>query len=146
MLRKFLLASAGVLTLTGTALAADLAVAPPPPPPVFSWTGFYIGSYGGGEVTHTSYNTLIGPPFTAFSHLTPADIAAVDTEGSQTLNKPGFTVGAELGYNWQVGSFVFGLETDIGGLTASSRTVSNGFIKGTATPATSFFPSTFLSA
>jgi outer membrane immunogenic protein len=59
MLRKFLLASAGALTLTGTALAADLAVAPPPPPPVFSWTGFYIGGYGGGEVTHTSYNTLI---------------------------------------------------------------------------------------
>jgi outer membrane immunogenic protein len=48
MLRKFLLASAGVLTLTGTALAADLAVAPPPPPPVFSWTGFYIGGYGCG--------------------------------------------------------------------------------------------------
>lgn|SRR5208283_813517 len=142
MLRKFLLASAGALTLTGTALAADLAVAPPPPPPVFSWTGFYIGGYGGGEVTHTSYNTLIGPPLTAFSHLTPADIAAVDAEGSQILNKPGFTVGAELGYNWQVGLFVFGFETDIGGLTASSRTVSNGFIKGTATPATSFFPST----
>jgi hypothetical protein len=74
--------------------------------------------------------------------LTPADIAAVDAEGSQILNKPGFTVGAELGYNWQVGLFVFGFETDIGGLTASSRTVSNGFIKGTATPATSFFPST----
>jgi outer membrane immunogenic protein len=141
MWRKFLLASASATMLVGTAFAADLAV-PPPPPPVFTWTGFYIGGYGGGEVTHTSYNTLIGPPLTAFSHLTPADIAAVDAEGSRTLNKGGFALGAEAGYNWQVGMFVLGVETDIGGITSSTRNVSLGFINGTGSGPGTFFAST----
>jgi opacity protein-like surface antigen len=51
MRRQFFLASAGAMALAGTALAADLPIAPPPPPPVFTWTGIYIGGYGGGEVT-----------------------------------------------------------------------------------------------
>jgi opacity protein-like surface antigen len=82
MWRKFLLVTASTMTLAGTALAADLT--PPPPPPIFTWTGLYIGGYGGGEVTHTSYNTLVGPPLSAFSHLTPTDIASVDAAGSQS--------------------------------------------------------------
>jgi hypothetical protein len=68
MWRKFLLASASSMALAGTALAADLAVAPPPPP-VFTWTGLYVGGYGGGEITHTSYNTLVGTPFAGPAYL-----------------------------------------------------------------------------
>jgi hypothetical protein len=78
MWRPFLLASTSAIVLAGTALAADLPVTPPPPPPIFSWTGPYAGGYGGGEVTRTSYNTVIGFPSPAFSHLAPADIAVVD--------------------------------------------------------------------
>ncbi|TPV98457.1 MAG: hypothetical protein USCAAHI_02106 [Beijerinckiaceae bacterium] len=83
------------MTLAGTALAADLTP-PPPPPPIFTWTGLYIGGYGGGEVTHTSYDTLVGPPLSAFSHLTPTDIASADAAGSQSLDKGGFAMGASL--------------------------------------------------
>ena len=54
MRRHLFLASAGALALTGTVFAADLPIAPPPPPPVLTWTGIYIGGYGGGEVTRTS--------------------------------------------------------------------------------------------
>jgi outer membrane immunogenic protein len=38
--------------------------------------------------------------------------------------------------------FVLGVETDIGGITSSTRNVSLGFINGTGEPATSFFAST----
>jgi outer membrane immunogenic protein len=140
MWRKFLLASAGAMTLAGTALAADLPVTPPPPPPIFTWSGLYVGAYGGGEVTHTSYNTLVGPPLSAFSHLTPADIASVDAAGSQSLNKGGFTMGGELGYNWQIGMFVLGFEGDIGGVTGGTNTAKAGLINGTGSGPGVFFP------
>jgi outer membrane immunogenic protein len=48
MRRQLFLASVGAMALAGTALAADLPIAPPPPPPVFTWTGIYVGGYGGG--------------------------------------------------------------------------------------------------
>lgn len=130
MWRPFLLASTSAIVLAGTALAADLPVTPPPPPPIFSWTGPYAGGYGGGEVTRTSYNTVIGFPSPAFSHLAPADIAVVDAAGSQTLSKGGFTAGVELGYNYQIGMVVLGIETDIGGVTGSTRRFSTGTVLG----------------
>ena len=141
MRRQLFLASAGALALTGAAFAADLPIAPPPPPPpVFTWTGIYIGGYGGGEVTHTSYNTLVGAPLSPSSHLTPIDIAGVDAAGSQTLNRGGFTMGGELGYNWQIGWLVLGVETDIGGVTGSTRSNSLGLINGTGSGPGVFFP------
>ncbi|HUB65319.1 MAG TPA: outer membrane beta-barrel protein [Methylocella sp.] len=140
MWRPFLLASASAMTLAGSALAADLTPVPPPPP-VFTWTGLYLGGYGGGEVTNTSYNTVLGTPLAGISHLTPTDIAVVDAAGSQTLDKGGFTAGAELGYNWQVGMFVLGFETDVGGVTGGTHAQSAGFIHGTdVLPPTLVFP------
>lgn len=127
MWRQFLLASASTMTLAGTALAADLPVAPPPPP-VFTWTGVYIGGYGGGQITDTSYNTLVGAPFSGPALLTAPDAAGVGLAASHSLSKGGFTAGAELGYNWQIGLFVLGVETDIGGVTGSTRTVNGGVL------------------
>ena len=56
-MKKFLLATVGLLALLGMAApasAADLPVKAPPPPvvaPVYNWTGFYIGANGGwGQV------------------------------------------------------------------------------------------------
>ena len=42
MCKQFLLASVGVIAMTGSAFAADLAPPPPPPPP-FTWSGVYLG-------------------------------------------------------------------------------------------------------
>lgn len=128
MWRKVFLASASILTLAGPAFAADLPVAPPPPP-VFTWTGVYAGAYGGGEITRTSYATLAGgAPFAGPSYLTPADAASVSLAASQTVSKGGFTAGVQLGYNYQVGLFVLGFETDIGGVTGSTRTTNGGVL------------------
>jgi outer membrane immunogenic protein len=137
MWRKFLLTLSSVMTLAGTALAADLPVTPPPPPPIFTWTGLYVGGYGGGEITHTSYNTLVGTPFAGPAYLVaPSDIAGVDVLTSQSLSRGGFTAGAELGYNWQIGFFVLGIETDIGGVTGSTRSLNGGLLSSGASFAT----------
>jgi hypothetical protein len=45
MLRRTLLASAGAISLSGAALAAEPP--PVPPPPVMTWTGLYAGLNAG---------------------------------------------------------------------------------------------------
>jgi outer membrane immunogenic protein len=112
MFSKFLISTAAVVALSGTAFAADLPsrVEPPvyiPPPPVFSWTGVYIGGqigyqWGNGET--------VGP----FPVTTPAGAAGVFA--SEPNNSPnGIVGGAHLGYNYQINQFVVGLEGDIEG-------------------------------
>ncbi|MHB2167048.1 outer membrane protein [Alsobacter sp. R-9] len=104
-MKKTALAAALVAGLLSTsAFAADLPsrkVAPAAPvayAPAFTWTGFYLGlnaGYGwgnGNDVTITGGGTT--------STFTAGD------EG-------GFVGGAQAGYNFQTGQFVFGVETDI---------------------------------
>ncbi len=90
-MKKFLLAAllAGVAT---SAFAADLPTrkAPPAPapvymPPVFTWTGFYVGVNGGG----------------AFAN-----------GGGDFGNPDGGEVGGTVGYNYQLGQIVLGVEGD----------------------------------
>jgi outer membrane immunogenic protein len=42
-----------------------------------------------------------------------SNVAAINTDGSGSLNANGFTGGAQAGYNWQKGSLVYGLELDL---------------------------------
>lgn len=97
-MKKFLLASVGLVSIgTVAASAADIPrrAAPPPPvvaAPVFSWTGAYVGINGGyGWGTST---------FSA-----PFATGSFDVSGG--------LVGGTLGYNYQVGQTVFGVEGDI---------------------------------
>jgi outer membrane immunogenic protein len=86
-----------VMAGAGSAMAADLPVKAPPPAamPVYlsDWAGFYIGINGGGGWGHTKFD------------FTPA----LNTTASGGL------VGGHVGYNWQYGSVVAGLEADFDG-------------------------------
>jgi outer membrane immunogenic protein len=77
----------------GGAHAADMAPvlkAPPAPSPVIDpWTGFYIGVNGGGAWGRSEW-TGVPDKF--------------DTSGG--------LIGGTIGYNWQTGPWVFGLEGD----------------------------------
>ncbi|MEZ0171536.1 outer membrane protein [Microvirga sp. TS319] len=90
-----------------TASAADLArPAPPAPiiaaPPIFTWTGFYAGvNAGWGWRNDNSQSVVIGAG------------AVPGTLFFDNNNDGGFTGGGQIGYNYQMGSFVIGLETDI---------------------------------
>src|ERR1700722_4667740 len=97
-MKKLLVAAVGLLALASPALAAGMATvytkAPPPPPvAIYNWTGFYIGVNGGGGWGRTDWD--FSPANTFANH---------DISG-------GFG-GGQIGYNWQAGAWVFGLEAD----------------------------------
>jgi outer membrane immunogenic protein len=76
----------------------------PPPVPVFSWTGCYIGAqigYGLGVSRHTSAGAFNG---------VPNGTAGYDI--TNRFNVFGGLGGGELGCNYQVGAWVWGVEVD----------------------------------
>ena len=103
-MKKFLMASAALLTMVASASAADLYTkAPVHAAPVINWTGFYVGlnaGYGGGE----SVLGLNAGPITF----------------DMNNKSNGFLGGAQIGYNWQAGQIVYGLEADIQGSDVKS--------------------------
>ena len=120
-MRKLLLgtASAAVfLCVANSGQAADMAVKAPPPPPVavplFTWTGFYLGGNLGAAWAQRSVTDLFGNTFTRTS------------DGR-------FIGGGQLGYNWQTGNFVLGVEGDIDGI-ASNNNRSAAVVVGGAGP------------
>lgn len=105
VMKKYLLASVAALGIiaAGAASAADLpsrkgpVAAPVYIPPVFTWTGFYVGANAGYGWGNVNTNT-----FTSVGDL------------------DGFVGGGQIGYNYQMGQFVLGLEADIQGADLSS--------------------------
>lgn len=96
-MRKVLGLVAATLLFAGPALAADLNRPPPAYKapalvPVPSWAGFYIGIHGGYGWGHESVQEDISP----LSNPSPK----------------GGVFGGQIGYNWQFGTFVAGLEVD----------------------------------
>jgi outer membrane immunogenic protein len=90
MTNKSIVAMAIATVTAGGAAAADLPRGPapyyPPPSSIYNWTGPYAGlnvGYEWGKVTN--------------SGIEPSGVAG----------------GGQLGYNWQIGQFVLGGETDI---------------------------------
>src|SRR3569832_2562043 len=93
------LALAALVANLSGARAADIArpqVVPHAAPPVpFTWSGFYVGINGGYGVGRSNWS----------------DPATDPTQ--RGFNLSGGVVGGQLGYNWQTGPFVLGLESDL---------------------------------
>jgi outer membrane immunogenic protein len=100
MKRVFLagVSALAVLSAVGAANAADLArrqvpmKAPMYTAPVYNWTGFYAGINGGGVWGTSNWSNALG---------------------ASSFNANGALIGGTAGYNWQMGSAVFGVEGDI---------------------------------
>jgi outer membrane immunogenic protein len=108
-------ASVGVLAFSSPAMSADLYVkARAPLESVYNWTGGYIGGFGGyGFGNHNIVNAALPVGFANFT--------------ANYENSGGFG-GGELGYNWQAGSFVYGIEADYGvGSLRGSDNFAQGF-------------------
>jgi outer membrane immunogenic protein len=108
-----------------SASAADMPLkAPPPPPaPVYSWTGFYIGGNAGGAWERQSNslsvdNQVLLPGGGFFAG---AVVAGVNASGTQNLNSAGFTGGGQIGYNYQSGNVVWGVELDFESLRQNAN-------------------------
>jgi len=101
-MKKFLLGVVGLvaLSLTAPASAADLAArpytkAPPMIAAIYDWSGFYIGANGGWGSSRKCWDFL------------PV-AGGVAPEGCHDAT--GGVAGGQIGYRWQTGGWVFGLE------------------------------------
>jgi outer membrane immunogenic protein len=125
--RGFLIAtSAGFAAAAAMpgAQAADMPIkAPRYVEPAADWSGWYIGANAGAAWQKTDVTTDSG----IFSH----NGYKFDPNPNASLSKTGFIGGGQIGYNWQRGNFVFGLEGDISGLDGkASASLKNGFKGG----------------
>jgi outer membrane immunogenic protein len=100
-MKKVLLVTASLIALgaAAPAVAADLAARPYTKAPamiaaVYDWSGFYIGANGGWGSSRSSWDFLPG----------------VVTFGEGSHDASGGTVGGQVGYRWQAGTWVFGVE------------------------------------
>ena len=100
-MKKVLLVTASLIALgaAAPAVAADLAARPYTKAPamiaaVYDWSGFYIGANGGWGSSRSSWDFLPG----------------VVTFGEGSHDASGGTVGGQVGYRWQAGPWVFGVE------------------------------------
>lgn len=66
--------------------------------PVYDWSGFYIGANGGWGSAHTCWD-FVGVPG-----------LRMPTVGEGCHDATGGVVGGQVGFNFQSGSYVFGLE------------------------------------
>ena len=108
---------AAVLAFSGSAFAADVPIykAPRYKVPYLekpNWTGFYAGinlGYGWASA-ESNFSVSAGALFAA-------------SIASETLSPRGFIAGGQAGYNFQVGSVVYGFESD---LQYSGQTATGG--------------------
>jgi outer membrane immunogenic protein len=115
-MKKLLLASTLLIAFgaVGSANAADLPPAPAykapavAPIPYFNWSGFYIGLNAGYGWADDAVQ-LSGDQFSLFLQGATAGLFPTTIAG----NAQGYVAGGQIGWNYQAGSFVFGIEADI---------------------------------
>jgi outer membrane immunogenic protein len=133
--------SASKLLISGTALAsamlvfgslpasaADLPARLPAKAPVyiapFSWTGFYIGGHAGYHGGSDRSSTAANPVGWTFG----APLIDAITPG--TVHPNGFIGGGQIGFNWQMNNFVWGVEADASYLGGTATRAVTGFTGG----------------
>src|SRR5215831_19902621 len=115
IMRKLFHATAALSVLLATSMSANAADVPPyaPPPPVYAppvyappplWTGFYLGGNIGGAWA----NRDVRDPFLGVNF----------NNGNSNGT---FIGGGQLGYNWQVGYAVLGIEADFDGVANNNN-------------------------
>ena len=94
-----------------SAQAADMAVKAPVAPvvAVHGWTGLYVGLNAGGVWG----NTDIDYRASDFGFSGPAGAALLNSVASGKVESSGFTAGGQIGYNYQFGRTVLGVEADL---------------------------------
>jgi outer membrane immunogenic protein len=96
-----------------TAFAADMAVKAPPPSVVsapYSWTGFYLGVNGGYGWDPTNVN--FDPGTFGAIVFAPNFVPTSGAPVSLSVHPKGGLGGVHAGYNWQAGTWVYGVEAD----------------------------------
>jgi len=107
-MRRVLVACVGLVALAGAAGAADISPRAPAPyykapvyaPSPYTWSGFYVGVNGGGAWGQSNWDIPGG------------------------FNLSGGLVGGSIGYNYQIGQAVVGVEGDIDWASINGKTTA----------------------
>ncbi len=106
MLFKSILLTVTLATMCGTALASDAPAEMSAPTvaegPQHDWTGFYAGIVAGGLSNSTTRSVLLGDE----------EYDGAVYSGIYELDGRSGSIGGTIGYNYQSGNIVFGLEAD----------------------------------
>ena len=121
-MRRYLLVTVSATALSTSAMAADIPArmpvkAPPPAAVVWSWTGFYIGVHAGAAWNHAAFADI-------------GDNGGVQNRAAFGVeffnpNKAGFMGGGQIGYNFQSGNIVYGIEADFSGVSNKTSAIIN---------------------
>lgn len=121
------------LAVPFSAYAADLPLKAPRAPieTVYNWAGFYVGGNVGGKWDDQDSPITLGaiPGVTDLRFATSNTFPFTGRDGS-------VIGGGQVGYNWQFGSWVLGVEGDIDGQSLKHRTtvlttgLPPGFVAG----------------
>jgi outer membrane immunogenic protein len=133
----------GALSVSSAAaIAADMSLPPRPyapyapayyhPAVVYEWTGFYIGLSAGGGFGLGGINNSVTSAFCNINLVgcdpnQASSAAKAAVPGGFDTNPSGFIGGGQIGYNYQMGWFVWGVETDFSGTNikgSNSKTVT----------------------
>jgi outer membrane immunogenic protein len=101
MLSPVILAAGSIVAEAADASRPAYRVPPPPPPLYYNWTGLYAGVHVGGGWSDLGLNE--------FGFI-----------GSNN-NGSGAIAGGQIGYNFQVGQYVWGLEADVAGTSVKNN-------------------------
>jgi outer membrane immunogenic protein len=125
-MKRVVVAAALAACFTAPSLAADFPRVPVRAPAVmvpvvYNWTGFYLGVHTGGLWGDKDWTAVssTGIPLT------------VGSIGSHGFN--GWIVGGQVGFNWQFGSVVVGLEGQWSWTNADGNHICNGTPSATCT-------------
>ena len=127
-MRKLFLLGLGTfaaMMLGGAAQAADMPVKapPPPPPPMYNWTGFYIGAHIGGAWADRNGNDRFDG-----NHCFWGEGSVCFEDSGFGRNDGRFIAGGQLGFNYQVNQWVWGVEGQISALTNNDNDSACGFV------------------
>ena len=111
-MKTYIIAAAAVLTLGSASYASDLPqkkapiAAPLVTAKLFDWSGAYIGiNVGYGKINGDIANVAFANPY-------PGDFGPLPDEDGKFMMAGGL-VGGQMGYNYQTGNLVLGLEADL---------------------------------
>jgi outer membrane immunogenic protein len=111
-MKKLAVAFAALTISSMSASAADMAVKARPPlavDPAYNWSGFYIGVNAGYGWNNSQNIAVSGSPLILVSQ--PATVPFT----IPGLKPEGWLAGGQIGWNYQVGRIVWGIEADFQG-------------------------------
>jgi outer membrane immunogenic protein len=110
-----------VMALGSAAQAADMPLKAPPPPTMYNWTGFYLGAHVGGAWAGNGHDH-----FDSVDHFNCIGTVCFNDNGLGHHNGR-FIGGGQIGYNYQVGQYVWGIEGQISGVASNNDNQACGF-------------------